>query len=276
MSAASAEKRVPRPSALPSSTATDFETFIELADVLRFCDAAASTQDGRNLKLLWDRAFEAGLNQGRSEERDFRDEMYLRGKAQGIKEAEEAASNAEIDYYHHGIGKGRTEEQSEWISAGHGPHCLTPVAILSNRAVQTESEPSLTTSCDASTQSGDYVDGMQLTDVLKIGFERGQVYGIIQEREQWESVGHSTCTVATSSSTVTIDAGIQVDLVAPSPQYADASAQSVSVDIQTPIPCSDVSTQTTFDFNPLNDTESVDLLCAFSAMAPSSTPLGLV
>jgi len=92
-----------------SSTSIDFETFVELADledILQFCDAAASTREGRNLKLLWDRAFKAGLNQGQSEERDFRDEMYLRGKAQGVKEAEEAASNAQIDFYRHGIEKG--------------------------------------------------------------------------------------------------------------------------------------------------------------------------
>ena len=139
-----------------SSTSINFETFIEFADlddILRFCDSAASTQDGRNLKLLWDRAFEAGLKQGRSEERDFRDEMYLRGKAQGVKEAEEAASNAEIDFYRHGIEKGRTEEQSEWISTGHGPHCLRPAATLSDEGVQTDFEPPITATCDASSQT---------------------------------------------------------------------------------------------------------------------------
>ena len=55
---------------LPTSSpphVIDFETFIELADlddVLRFCDAVGSTYKGRNLKLLWDCAFEAGLDQG--------------------------------------------------------------------------------------------------------------------------------------------------------------------------------------------------------------------
>jgi hypothetical protein len=191
----------------PSSTMTsiDFETFVELADlndVLRFCESAASTQEGRNLKLLWDRAFEAGLDQGRNEERDLRDEMYLQGKARGAKDAEEAANRADIDLYCHGIEKGRTEEQSEWTSTGHGPHCFAPIAILSDQIIQTDSEPPTATMCDASTQidqSADYVDDMQLTDVLKIGFEKGQVYGIIQEREQWEMAGHShTCSVAAS------------------------------------------------------------------------------
>jgi hypothetical protein len=102
------------PPALPPSTVVDFETFVELADlsdILQFCDVAASTREGRNLKLFWDRAFEAGLNQGRSEERVYRDEMYLQGKAQGIKQAEEAASQAEIDLYRHGIVKGGIEER---------------------------------------------------------------------------------------------------------------------------------------------------------------------
>lgn len=270
------------PTSSPPPHVIDFETFVELADlddVIRFCNAVASTQEGRNLKLLWDRAFEAGLNQGRSEERDYRDEVYLQGKAQGIKQAEEAASQAEIDLYRHGVVKGGIEERLKWTSAGHGPHCLTPVAILSDASIQTNSEPSITATCDASTQVDQLindVDETQLTDILKIGFEKGQVYGIIQEREQWETTGHSTCSAAPSSSAVTTDAEIQVDLIAPIPQYTDASAQSITLDICTPTSCSDASTQSSADFDPLNDAESVDVLCAFSAIAPSSTPLGLV
>ena len=137
---------------LPPHISINFETFIELADledIPQFFDAIASIQEGRNLKLLWDRAFEAGLNQGRSEEREFRDEMYLRGKAQGIKEAEAV----EIDFYHHGTEKGRIEERNEWISAGHGLHCLSPVAILSDESTQTDLVPSATASCDVSSQT---------------------------------------------------------------------------------------------------------------------------
>jgi hypothetical protein len=144
-------------SASPPSAFMDFETFVELAnldDIIRFCNTVASTQEGRNLKSLWDRAFEAGLDQGRTEERDFRDEMYCRGKAQGIKEAEEAASRAEIDLYYHGTEKGKTEERSEWTSAGHGPHCFAPTAVLSDEIIQTDSEPSITTvTCDANIQT---------------------------------------------------------------------------------------------------------------------------
>jgi hypothetical protein len=143
------------------SISIDFETFVELADltdILRFCDTVASTQEGRNLKLLWDRAFKAGLDQGRKEEQNLRDEAYFQGKARGIKDAEEAASRAEVDLYRHGIVKGGIEERLKWTSAGHGPHCLTPVAILSDESVQTDSpKPSVTASesCDASIQSAD-------------------------------------------------------------------------------------------------------------------------
>lgn len=125
--------------ASPPSTIINFETFVELTDlndIRWFCNAAASK--GRNLKLLWDCAFEAGLNQGWSEERDVRDEMYLRGKAQGIKEVEEAASCAEIDLYCHRIVKGGIEERSKWTSAGHGLHCFSPIAILSDQIIQTD------------------------------------------------------------------------------------------------------------------------------------------
>jgi hypothetical protein len=110
---------------------------------------------GRNLKLLWDRAFEAGLNQEQFEERDFRDEMYLQGKAQGIKEAEEAASCDEIDFYSHGIEKGRTEERTEWISAGHGPHGFSATAVLSDGIVQTDVELPIAATCDALIQTTD-------------------------------------------------------------------------------------------------------------------------
>ena len=142
----------------PPPTSIDFETFIDLADlddIPRFFDAIASMREGRNLKLLWNRAFEAGLNQGRKEERDFRDEIYRQGKAQGIKEAEEAASCAKIDFYLHGIEKGRSEERSEWTSAGHGLHCLTPVAILANEGTQTDAESPSTATCDTSIQTPD-------------------------------------------------------------------------------------------------------------------------
>jgi hypothetical protein len=282
----------------PLNNSIDFEVFITLADVdniIRFCDAAASTREGRNLKLFWDRAFEAGLDQGRTEwgSRDEeRKEMYFKGKAKGIEEAEAAARSAEIDLYSHGAEKGRTEERLEWTSSGHGPHCFAPISVLSDATTQTDSELSTRTTCDASVHACppvatasiqtsmaiDYdspmepilvnslcsraatassnttlgavwrhafkagqdnasqmVDGMQVSDVLKIGFEKGQVHGIVQERELWEMAGHSqTCFATASSLTTTADAGTQVDLIAPLPAHTNTSIQTIDANIQTP------------------------------------------
>ena len=69
-----------------------------------------------------------------------RKEMYFKGKAKGIEEAEAAARSAEMDLYSHGAEKGRTEEQLEWTSSGHGPHCFTPISVFSNTTTQTDLE----------------------------------------------------------------------------------------------------------------------------------------
>src|ERR1700678_2332964 len=52
------------PASPPSPTTIDFATFIciaGLSDIEQFCEAAASTQDGANLKLFWKRAFRTPL-----------------------------------------------------------------------------------------------------------------------------------------------------------------------------------------------------------------------
>ena len=121
------------------------------------------------------------------------------------------------------------------------------------------------------------LNGLQVSDMLKLGFEKGQVHGIIQEREQWEMAGHSqTCFVTTSSSTATTDVGTQVNFVTPLPLCTNASVQVISADIQISPSHANASSQTSTDFDPLNNAESIDLLCALSAIAPSETPLGLV
>ena len=142
---------VPQSPTPPSSAAIDFEAFIEfcdLEDVQQFFDTVGSTQEGRNLKLIWDRAFETGLDQGRNEEqvnRDSRDrEMYFQGKERGIREAKEAANRAELEYYYRGIEKGKTEELLEWTSKGHGLRCFSPVAVLTSQGSQTDPEPTTT------------------------------------------------------------------------------------------------------------------------------------
>jgi len=150
----------PQASAPPSPISIDFKTFIDicnLEDVLRFLDTVATTREGKNLKLLWDRAFKAGLDQGRNEERDLRDEMYRRGKEVGIKQAEKPAKRADFERYSHGIEQGRIMERSEWTSKGHGLQCFSPVAILSNQSIQTDPEPP-TTSIATQTSNISYLE----------------------------------------------------------------------------------------------------------------------
>ena len=281
----------------PLNNSIDFEVFITLTDIdniIQFCNAAVSMWEGWNLKLLWDCAFEVGLDQGqmkwgsRDEERK---EIYFKRKAKGVKEAEAATRNAEIDLYSLGAEKGRTEEWSEWTSTGHGPHCLEPISVLSNATTQTDLELSTWTTCNASVHAcppvatistqmstaTDYdspvdpvsvnklcshaatsssnttlgavwrhafragqdngsqmVDGMQVSDVLKIGFEKGQVYGISRAQTMyvWEMAGHSqTCFTTTSSLTTTADTGTQVNLVALLPPHTNTSVQTISADI---------------------------------------------
>jgi hypothetical protein len=283
---------------LPLNNSINFEVFITLADIdniIWFCDAAASTQEGQNLKLFWDRAFKAGLDQGQTEwgSRDEeRKEMYFKGKAKGIEEVEAAARSAEIDLYSHGAEKGRTKKRLEWTSSGHRPHCFVPISVPSDAMTQTDSELSTQTTCDtsvhacppvttASIQTSmaiDYdspmdpilvdslcshaatassnttlraiwrhafkvgqdnvshmVNGMQVSDVLKIGFEKDQVHGIVQEHELWEIAGHSqTCFATASSLTTTADAGTQVNLIAPLPAHTNTFVQTIDADIQTP------------------------------------------
>jgi hypothetical protein len=229
----------------PLNNSIDFEVFITLADVdniIWFCNAAASTREGRNLKLFWDCAFEAGLDQGRTEwgSRDEeRKEMYFKGKAKGIEEAEAAARSAEIDLYSHGAENGRTEERLEWTSSGHGPHCFAPISVLSDATVATASSNTTLRAVwrhafkAGQDNASQMVDGMQVSDVLKIGFEKGQVHGIVQEHELM--AGHSqTCFATASSLTTTADAGTQVDLITPLPARTNTSVQTIDADIQTP------------------------------------------
>jgi len=144
----------------PPNISIDFETFIDLADlddIIRFCNAVASTQEGRNLKLLWDRAFEAGLDQGRTEEwrrgEDDRRQAYIRGKERGIEEAGDKVRDEKLSLYELGCEEGRIQEREEWTSMDHGPHCFAPIAIPSDASIQTDSESYIPATCDANVQA---------------------------------------------------------------------------------------------------------------------------
>jgi hypothetical protein len=79
------------------------------------------------------------------------------------------------------------------------------------------------------------VDGILVMDLLKTGFEKGNIHGIMAERDY-----HSrTCPGLIPRSIC--EAGIQV-----------------------------------IETDPLNSPEAIDILCAFSSTAPSTTPFGLI
>jgi hypothetical protein len=68
-----------------TTTACEFRTFLELADrksIAQFCNIAASTRDGENLRLLWTRALDEGEKVGMKE-----------GKKLGLREGIEKGMN---------------------------------------------------------------------------------------------------------------------------------------------------------------------------------------
>src|SRR6266700_983241 len=46
-----------------------------------------------------------------------------------------------------GLEEGRTDEHLEWIAAGHGDHCFSLIAVLTESGIQTETEPVSTNTC---------------------------------------------------------------------------------------------------------------------------------
>src|ERR1700678_2576626 len=93
----------------PSPTTIDFATFIciaGLSDIEQFCEAAASTQDGANLKSFWKRAFDEG-------------------RKVGYKEGSQMLEGVNVsDLFDQGQILGIRNERKEWETAGHGEACF--------------------------------------------------------------------------------------------------------------------------------------------------------
>src|SRR6266567_194879 len=111
------------------ATHVTFCEFIELADlktIKLFLITAASTPEGQNLESLWDRAFEEGqcaLLQRLDKKLDDADD---RGYKRGFEEGE----SSKVRVFAMGLEEGRSDECSDWIAAGHGEHCFSPMAVL--------------------------------------------------------------------------------------------------------------------------------------------------
>jgi hypothetical protein len=91
-----------------------FSEFIELADlsaIKMFIITAASSSEGKNLKLLWARAFKEGLISGHQ----------LYGKTE--EKLKETHANGYEEGFQAGYNEGRRDEYGDWSSDGHGMHC---------------------------------------------------------------------------------------------------------------------------------------------------------
>src|SRR5271168_4008854 len=122
-----------------SATRIAFQEFIQLADlddVADFIDAAASTSDGGNLKLLWKRAFEEGLRVGR--------QLYV-GAVNKLNEAHNGG-------YEEGYNEGRRDEQMDWIIDSQGLHGDQPPSCEDS---STQTEPPSLVDASASTSDTD-------------------------------------------------------------------------------------------------------------------------
>jgi hypothetical protein len=101
---------------LAPATRIAFRDFIELADlesIKQFLTAAASSQEGENLRCLWDRAFKEGLRVGH--------QLYVETVGK-LNEAHDSG-------YEAGFEEGRREEQGDWLIDGHGEHCGYPSTV---------------------------------------------------------------------------------------------------------------------------------------------------
>src|ERR1700678_4502290 len=121
------------------TTCITFREFLQLADlddVEDFIDAAASSSDGGNLKLLWKRAFEEGLRVGR--------QLYL-GAVDKLNEAHNKG-------YEEGYNEGRRDEQMDWIIDSQGLHGDQPPSCEDS---STQTEPPSLVDASASTSYTD-------------------------------------------------------------------------------------------------------------------------
>ena len=149
----------------PISTvpATDFAFFLQHAtskDLERFLELAATTQGGRNLRLLWCRAFTEGVEQGTDKAKFATDLQLLNANLDGFQDGYESGCDSVeeiIRQYEARIEKALYNEWSTW--KGHSDACFELPLSPSTRDFAVQSDPfclfpttsSLT--CEVATQS---------------------------------------------------------------------------------------------------------------------------
>lgn len=115
---------------LSTDYSTSFAMFIsqaELSDIFFFFEAVGSSQESINLKIFWGRAFAEGKKVGKEEE-------YNRGYNSGYNEGYSDA--CEKDYE-----AGLTAASVSTTEIGTQITIDTPITVLSDQIIQTNSEP---------------------------------------------------------------------------------------------------------------------------------------
>ena len=144
----------PTPFLQTSTPPFDFSFFIQNADIIaihEFLAAVLPTTDGRNLKLLWKRAYEEGRGHGLDEGLSKCSEDYARGHKVGCEMATTYFDIGREQGMEEGEEHGCEVERQVWLSSGHGVGQCVPASeprSFMSTALQTD-DPVITTT-DAS------------------------------------------------------------------------------------------------------------------------------
>ncbi|KIM38695.1 hypothetical protein M413DRAFT_12618 [Hebeloma cylindrosporum] len=119
----------------------DFAVFVRRASLLdleKFLELAATTREGRNLKLLWDRAFLSGMKTGIEEASkavDYEKRLaFATGYNQGLKAPASKQCTERIE-------EALELERASWIEQGHGDNCFKLPISPSTREFAVQSDP---------------------------------------------------------------------------------------------------------------------------------------
>ena len=136
----------------------NFDFFIQNANIVTIYDylaAVSSTTDGKNLKLLWKRAYEEGRNHGLDEGMLKCSEDYARGLKVSSEKATTYFDTGREQGIEEGKERGRKVECQVWLSSGHGVGQCTPTGeplSFTSTALQTDN-PAITPTTTVSIQT---------------------------------------------------------------------------------------------------------------------------
>jgi len=129
---------------VPTVPATDFALFLQRAspeDLELFLELASTTQEGRNLELMWHQAYMEGVKKGINEAKSTITQQLQNANVDGFREGYDEGRNGVeelIQHYENRIEIALHDEWSRW--KGHGNACFElPVSPLTcESAVQSD------------------------------------------------------------------------------------------------------------------------------------------